>query len=482
MKSLSRNKKAGTAGKMSLPLILATAELVSANKKRSLSCRAQPGTPTEESAARDDLPVTVQSTPTLVEATSTTSSLSRTGKLLPQRKSVAEGCGAPEFPPIVVCGRDNNLDQKSQGNQTLLKLISLNLIPYREAHGDVRAVLVRKIIQQMRDWRGRFVRFNKEGKAWEDLPSDDASVLVRGKFDEEALKRQAAIDATIQRFLPKKADGMDKDQLKAYKQFTPVQRVKFQKLCLLDIDDVGDAVTLIEIPPWTHTAVVSPTATLSPETLQKEHEGGHVPARQDAHEVSYTYTSSGDEQIRAESCSWVDELMLATQDSEESATFDENTPLLDPMSSRHYLWGEDAGLPESDSQQVPVPVIEQGANFRKFCQLRNDDVGDAVTLIEIPPWTHTAVVSPIPETLQNEHEGEKKRRKKSRKKGGYVPARQDAHEVSYNSSGDRRFRTESWVDALMLATQDNEELFLFDDNTSLLYPMSSRRHLWGEDL
>jgi hypothetical protein len=415
-----------------------------------------------------------------------------------------------------------------------LKLIRLNLISYREAQNDVRAVLVRKIIQQMRDWRGRFVKFNKDNNAWKDLPSKDAIDLVRGTFDEEVLKRRGRfvkfnkdtnawkdlpsnyaisfvratfeeeevlkrrgdIDAAvqsfppeetaiqsflpeetaIQSFLPKEIEGkgMDQDQIEAYFQFTPVQQAKFLKLCQLrayEVEDVLEAVNLIEIPPWTHTTVVSPIAAVSSETLQIENEG---------------------ELKRPETCSWVDELMLATQDKEEaflsrSMTFDDNTPLPDPISARRNLGADDAGLTESDGQQVLV----RQAKFRKLCKLHVDDIEDAVTLIEVIPWTHTAVVSPItavsPETLQNENEGESKRRKKSRKKAVHIPVRQDAHEVWYESSGDRRLRTEpcSWVDTLMLATPDSEELLLprstvYDDNTPLPDPISARRHLWGE--
>jgi hypothetical protein len=459
---------------MSLPLILTPTEDASANKKRSsFSCSTQSRTPTKESAVHGAAPGSLLSTPTITEATSTTSSLSQAGKLLRLRKSVAEGCDAPESPPIVIYGRDIYLDQKSHGNQTLLKLIRLNVIPYREAHYDVRAVLVRKIIQQIRRWRGRFVTFNKDRNAWKDLPSKAAIALVRGTFDEEMVKRRGVIDAGVQRFLPDETAiqrflpeeieglGMDNDQIEAYLQFTLVQQAKFLKLCQLRVYDVEDAVTLIEIPPWTHTAVVSPIAALGPETLQNENEG---------------------EQKRTETFSWVDELMLATQDSEElflsrSTTFDDNTPMSDPTS-----------LTESESQQALV----QQAKFRKLCQLHVYDVEDAVTLIEIPPWTHTAVVSPIAdlssEILQNEGERESKRRKKSRKKAMHVPARQDAHGVSYESSGEKRIRTEqcSWVDTLMLATQDSEESLVsrsttYDDNTPLPDPISARRHLLGED-
>jgi hypothetical protein len=493
---------------MSLPFILTPTEDASANKKRS----TQPRTLTKESAAHGTVPETLLSTPAITEVTSTTSSLSRPDKLLLQRKSVAEGCDAPESPPIVIYGRDINLDQKSHGNQTLLKLIRLNLIPYREAHYDVRAVLVRKIIQQIRDWRGRFVTFNKDSNAWKDLPSNDAIALVRetfdeevwnvdaardcrgryvkfsnkdrnawkdlpsndaialvrGTFDEEVWKQREDIDAAVQRFLPEETaiqrflpNGMDNDQIKTYLQFTPVQQAKFLKLCELRVYDVEDAVTLIEIPPWTHTAVASPIAALRPKTLQNGFEG---------------------EQKRTEACNWVDELMLATQDSEEpllsrSTAFDNNTPLPDPTS-----------LSESESQQALV----QRAKFRKLCQLHVYDVEDAVTLIEIPPWTHTALVSPIAalssETLQNENEGESKRRKKSRKRAVHVPVRQDAHGVSYASSGERRIRTEqcSWVDTLMLATKDSEESLLsrlrtYEANNPLPDPIAARRHLWGED-
>jgi hypothetical protein len=252
-----------------------------------------------------------------------------------------------------------------------LKLILLNLIPYREGHYDVQAVMVRKIVQQIRDWRGRFVKFNKKAKAWEDLTSNDTIALVRGKFDEEALKRRADTDTRVLRFLPVERD-MDKDQLEAYVQLTPLQRTRFRKLCHLDNDDVESAVTLIEIPPWTHTVDVSPIVAVAalisiPEFSQNEDKGskkrrkksrkkaGHVPAEDETHELLHKSFREG--RIRTEACSWVDALMLATQDSAEpSKNFDDNTPLQDPISSPCYHWGEDAALPESDGLQVPVPV------------------------------------------------------------------------------------------------------------------------------
>jgi hypothetical protein len=464
--------------------ILTLPEDASANKKR-LSCSGERRTPIKECTARCAASGTLLSANDFAETTSTTSSLSRSGKLIVrQRKSVAEGCDAPESPPIVIYGRDVALDKKSHGNQTLLKLILLNLIPCREAHYDVRAsLLVRKIIKQIRDWRGRFVRFNKDRNAWKNLPSKEVIALVRRTFDEEVLKRRGSIDAAIQiflptetaiqRFLPKEIDGkgMDKDQIEAYYQFTPAQREKFRKLCQLRVYDVEDAVNLIEIPPWLDTAAVSPIAALSPENLQNEIEG---------------------EKKGTEACSWVEALMLATQSSEESLLSrsicdDDNNPLPDPISARRHLWAEDLGLPKSDSQHALV----QRPNFRKLCRLH--DVEDAVTLIDIPPWTHTALVSPIaalsPETFQKENEGENKRRKTSRNTAGPVPARQDAHEVSYKVSGKSRVCTEacSWVDALMLARQDSEESLLLrlttdDDNTPLPDPISARRRLWGEDL
>jgi hypothetical protein len=323
-----------------------------------------------------------------------------------QRKSVAEGCDAPKSPPIIIYGRDADLDKKSHGNQTLLKLIRRNLIPYREAHYDVQAsLLVKKIIQQIRDWRGRFVRFNKDRNVWKDIPSNEVIALVRGMFDEEVLTRRGNIDSAIQiypptqpaiqkrspaqnairRFFPKDLTdkGMDKDQIEAYWHFTPVQRDKFRKLCQLSVCDVKDAVNLIEIPPW-----------------------------------------------------------------------------------------------------LDIAAAVKRANFRKLCKLHVYDVEDAVTLIEMPPWTHAAVVSPIAalssETQQKENGGENKRRKKSRKTVGLVPARKDAKEAFLcESSGEKRIRTEScsWVDAPMLATQDSEESLLLrlttdDDNTPLPFPES----------
>jgi hypothetical protein len=411
-----------------------------------------------------------------------------------QRKSVAEGCDAPRSPPIVIHGRDSDLDKKSHGNQTLLKLIRLNLIPHREADYDERAsLLVKKIIQQIRDWRGRFVQFNKERNAWKDVPSNEAIALVRGMFDEEVLKRRGKIDSTIQiypptqpaiqiylptqttiqRFLENK--GMDKDQIEAYWKFTPMQRDKFRKLCQLHVSDVADAVNLIEIPPWLDTAAVSSMAALRPQTLQNETEG---------------------EMIGTEACSWVDALMVQTQGSEESlhsrsTTDDDNTPLPDPISPRqHNRGGEDVGFPESDSQEALV----KRANFRKLCKLHVFDVEDAVTLIEIPPWANTAAVSPIaaalsPESFRMGNEGENKRRKKSRETVGHVPTEKDADEVLLcESSGERRIRTEScsWVDAPMLATQNSEESLLLrlttdDNNPPLPDPTLARRHLWGED-
>jgi hypothetical protein len=351
-----------TAGKMSLPSIPTPPEDASANKKRSLSCGAQDST--KEGVPRGAAQGTLKSTPTLEKVASTTSSLFRRGGLLRHRKSVAEGCDIPESPPIVVHGRDTNLDKKNHGNKTLLKLILLNLIPYREGHYDVQAaVMVRKIVQQIRDWRGRFVKFNKKAKRWEDLSSDDTIALVRGKFDEEALKRRAEIDSRVLTFLPNGAEkSMDKEQLEAYARLTPQQRIRFRKLCHLQNDEVEEAVTLIEIPPWTHRVDVSPivAALISiPELLQNENKGskkrrkksrkkaGHVPAEEDTHQV--LDKSSGEGRIRTVSCSWVDALMLATQDSVElSTTFDDNNSLQDPISSSCFLWGEDPGLPESD--------------------------------------------------------------------------------------------------------------------------------------
>jgi hypothetical protein len=364
--SLPRNKKTGvdTAGKMPLPPILTPPEDASANKKRSLSCGAQGSA--KEGASRGVAQGTLQSKPTLEKVASTTSTLFRRGELLRHRKSVAEGCDVPEYPPIVVHGRDTNLDKKNHGNKTLLKLILLNLIPYREGHYDVKAVMVRKIVQQIRDWRGRFVKFNKKAKAWEDLSSDDTISLVRGKFDEEALKRRADIDTNVLRFLPNGAErSMDKDKREAYVQLTPQQRTRFRKLCHLSNDDVEDAVTLIEIPPWTHTVDVSPIVAALitiPEFSQNEHKGTkkrRKKSRKKAGHVTHELldNASGEGRLRTEARSWVDALMLATQDSAEpSMNIDNYTPLQDPISSPCYLWGEGTGLPESDGQQVPVPV------------------------------------------------------------------------------------------------------------------------------
>lgn len=368
-KSLQRNNT-GTAGTMPLPLILAPLEQdASMNKKRSLSSYIpQPGSPTE-GAPRGVAPAAVQSVPVPTEAMSATPSLllGKQGKrVLRRNKSVSDGCDAPEVPPIVICGRDMHFDEKSHGNQLLLKLIRLNLIPYREADDEIRAVLVRKIVAQITwEWRGQFVKFNKENGAWLDMPVDDAVTLVREKFEKEVSKRQDEIDAAIIR-LPLEKKIMDKEQLKAYKKFSLEQRSRFRQLCQLDIDDVMEAVALIDIPPWIGRSPIAALPIVAGMQVQNENERDTkrrkesretsrlAPGSEDAHDTNHSSSFP----LFVESNTWVDTLMMATQTSLEqlltsSTTFNEDSPSPDPYSHLGALWGDDTGFSGSDGPFLP---------------------------------------------------------------------------------------------------------------------------------
>jgi hypothetical protein len=161
----------------------------------------------------------------------------------------------PDIPP--------KFDINCQKDKVLLQLVGLNQQTFAAGVAADQEVLVRKMVQQITDWKGRFVEVTKDNKGtevWVDMCSREAIEFVRRTFtshigadNKASCEKEQSIRLVGQTEKVCSAESlpMAKEQHVAFQCFTPEEQDRYRKLCRLHADQVTEAAALIEIPPWT---------------------------------------------------------------------------------------------------------------------------------------------------------------------------------------------------------------------------------------